>query len=287
MLKLIAKIFGSKSEKDIKRMTPLVEQTKQEGEKLVSISNDELRNKTLEIQEYINTKLKSIDDELAALHQQVADQPDLDISEKESIFLKVDKIELDRNKELEKVLLEVLPRSFAIIRETAKRFKENDYLEVTASEFDRQLAAKHDNVKIVGDKAHWHKQWMAAGNLITWDMVHYDVQIIGGVALHEGKVAEMATGEGKTLVATFPAFLNALAKRGVHIVTVNDYLARRDSEWMAPIFQFHGLQVDSLISMSPIQSREGMLTKLTSVMAQIMNLVLITCAIIWHAILKS
>src|SRR6478752_2626999 len=251
MLKLIAKIFGSKSEKDIKRMTPLVEQTKQEGEKLVSISHDELRNKTLEIQEYINTKLKSIDDELAGLHQQVADHPELDINEKEIIFLKVDKLELERNKELEKVLLEVLPQAFAIIRETAKRFKDNNYLEVSATEFDRQLAAKHDNVKIVGGKAQWHKQWMAAGNLITWDMVHYDVQIIGGIALHEGKVAEMATGEGKTLVATFPAFLNALAKRGVHIVTVNDYLARRDSEWMGPIFQFHGLQVDCIDKHEP------------------------------------
>ncbi len=246
MLKLIAKIFGSKSEKDIKKMTPLVELTKQEGEKLISISHDELRKKTVEIQEFINSKLKSIDDQLAVLHQQVADQPDLDINEKESIFLQIDKIELERNKELEKVLIEVLPQAFAIIRETAKRFKENDYLEVRATEFDRQLAATHDNVKIVGDKARWHKQWMAAGNLITWDMVHYEVQIIGGIALHEGKVAEMATGEGKTLVATFPAFLNALAKRGVHIVTVNDYLARRDSEWMAPLFQFHGLTIDCI-----------------------------------------
>jgi preprotein translocase subunit SecA len=251
MLKLIAKLFGTKSEKDIKRMTPLVEQTKQEGEKLISISHDDLRNKTQEIQALINTKLRPIDDELAALHQQVADHPELDINEKEAIFLKVDKIELERNKELEKVLLEVLPQAFAIMRETAKRFKENDYLEVTATEFDRQLAASHDNVKIAGDKAHWHKQWMAAGNLITWDMVHYDVQIIGGIALHEGKVAEMATGEGKTLVATFPAFLNALAKRGVHIVTVNDYLARRDSEWMGPIFQFHGLQVDCIDKHEP------------------------------------
>jgi preprotein translocase subunit SecA len=251
MLKLIAKIFGSKSEKDIKRMTPLVEQTIKEGEKIVSISHDELRSKTFEIQAYINDQLKSIDNELGSLHQQIADHPELDINEKESIFLKVDKLELERNKELEKVLLEVLPRAFAIIRETAKRFKDNDYLEVTASEFDRQLAAKHDNIKIVGDKAHWYKQWMAAGNLITWDMVHYEVQIIGGIALHEGKVAEMATGEGKTLVATFPAFLNALAKRGVHIVTVNDYLARRDSEWMGPIFQFHGLQVDCIDKHEP------------------------------------
>jgi preprotein translocase subunit SecA len=246
MLKLIAKIFGSKSEKDIKRMTPLVEKTKQEGEKLVSISHDELRNKTLEIQEYINTRLKSIDEIIAGFHKQIEDQPDLDINSKESIFLQIDKTELERNKELEKVLIEVLPQAFAIIRETARRFKDNDYLEVTATEHDRRLAAKHDNVKIVDNKARWHKQWMAAGNLITWDMVHYDVQIIGGIALHEGKVAEMATGEGKTLVATFPAFLNALAKRGVHIVTVNDYLARRDSEWMGPIFQFHGLNVDCI-----------------------------------------
>ncbi len=251
MLKLIAKIFGSKSEKDIKRMTPLLELTKQEGEKLISISHDELRNKTLGIQAYINTKLKSTDDQLAAFHQQIADQPDLNINEKESIFLQIDKIEVERNKELEKVLIEVLPQAFAIIRETAKRFKDNDYLEVTATPFDRMLAARHDNVKIAGDKAHWHRQWMAAGNLITWDMVHYDVQIIGGIALHEGKVAEMATGEGKTLVATFPAFLNALAKRGVHIVTVNDYLARRDSEWMGPIFQFHGLQVDCIDKHEP------------------------------------
>src|SRR5882762_10214745 len=251
MLKLIAKIFGSKSEKDIKRMTPLVEQTKKEGENLISISNDELRNKTTEIQHYINSKLKLIDEQIESFHQRIADYPELDINEKEFVFSQIDKTELERNKELEKVLMEVLPLSFAIIRETAKRFKENEYLEVTATDFDRQIAAKHDNVKIVGDKAHWHKQWMAAGNLITWDMVHYDVQIIGGIALHEGKVAEMATGEGKTLVATFPAFLNALAKRGVHIVTVNDYLARRDSEWMGPLFEFHGLKCDCIDKHEP------------------------------------
>ncbi len=251
MLKLIAKIFGSKSEKDIKRMTPLVEQTKKEGENLVSVSNDELRNKTIEVQHYINSKLKLIDEQIVSFHQRIADHPELDINEKEFVFAQIDKTELERNKELEKVLIEVLPLSFAIIRETAKRFKENEYLEVTATDFDRQLAAKHPNVKIAGDKAQWHRQWMAAGNMVTWDMVHYDVQIIGGIALHEGKVAEMATGEGKTLVATFPAFLNALAKRGVHIVTVNDYLARRDSEWMGPIFQFHGLQVDCIDKHEP------------------------------------
>ncbi len=251
MLKLIAKLFGTKSEKDIKRMMPLVEETKREGEKLLSISHDELRQKTISIQEEINQKLKPIDDQLAALHKQIADDPDKDINEKEAIFNQIDQIEKDRNKELEKVLLEVLPRAFAIIRETAKRFKDNEYLEVTATDFDRQLAAKYQNVKINGDKAHWHRQWMAAGNLITWDMVHYEVQIIGGIALHEGKVAEMATGEGKTLVATFPAFLNALSKRGVHIVTVNDYLAKRDSEWMGPIFQFHGLSIDCIDKHEP------------------------------------
>jgi preprotein translocase subunit SecA len=251
MLKLIAKLFGTKSEKDIKRMMPLVEETKREGEKLLSISHDELRGKTQSIQAEINQKLKSIDDKLAALHKQIADDPDKDIHEKEAIFSQIDQIEKDRNKELEKVLIEVLPRAFAIIRETAKRFKENEYLEVTATDFDRQLAAKYANVKIDGNKAQWHRQWMAAGNLMTWDMVHYEVQIIGGIALHEGKVAEMATGEGKTLVATFPAFLNALSKRGVHIVTVNDYLAKRDSEWMGPIFQFHGLSVDCIDKHEP------------------------------------
>ena len=227
-------------------MMPLVEETKKEGEKLLSISHDDLRARTISIQEEINLRLKPIDDQLAGLHQRIADQPDLDINEKEATFNQIDAIEKDRNKELEKVLVEVLPRTFAIVRETAKRFKDNEFLEVTATEFDRLIAAKQAHVKIVGNKAQWNRQWMAAGNLITWDMVHYEVQIIGGIALHEGKVAEMATGEGKTLVATFPAFLNALSRRGVHIVTVNDYLARRDSEWMAPIFQFHGISVDCI-----------------------------------------
>lgn len=251
MLKLIAKIFGTKSEKDIKRLMPLVEQSKLEYEKLKSISNDSLRNETLQIQNFINQELKAIDDKLAALHKQIADNPDLDINNKESIFAEVDKLEVERNKELEAALLKVLPKAFAIVRETARRFKENPYLEVTAVDFDRQFAATHENVKIQGDKALWHNQWMAAGNMITWDMVHYDVQLIGGAVLHEGKVAEMATGEGKTLVATLPAFLNALAKRGVHIVTVNNYLATRDSEWMAPIFMFHGITVDCIDKHEP------------------------------------
>ena len=251
MLQFIAKIFGTKSEKDIKRVQPLVDQTKAEGEKLKSVTNDALRNETQNIQEFINQELKSIDDQLALLHKRISDNPDLDINEKEAIFGDIDRIEGERNKELEKVLLKVLPKAFAIVRETARRFKENEFLEVTAQEFDRQFATTQENVKIQGDKALWANTWMAAGNRITWDMVHYDVQIIGGIVLHEGKIAEMATGEGKTLVATFPAFLNALSRRGVHLVTVNTYLATRDSEWMAPIFQFHGLTIDCIDKHEP------------------------------------
>jgi preprotein translocase subunit SecA len=251
MLKLIAKIFGTKSEKDIKRIMPLVEQTKQEGERVKSLSNDALRSETKKIQEQINQELKNIDDQLAGLHQKIADNPTLDINEKESLFGEIDRLEEDRNKELEKVLLKVLPNAFAIVRETARRFKENEYLEVTAQDFDRVISGVKENVKIEGDKARWYNKWMAAGNMITWDMVHYEVQIIGGIVLHEGKIAEMATGEGKTLVATFPAFLNALAKRGVHLVTVNNYLSVRDSEWMGPIFQFHGISVDCIDKYEP------------------------------------
>jgi preprotein translocase subunit SecA len=251
MLKLIAKIFGTKSEKDIKRIMPLVEQTKKEGEAVQALSNDDLRAETRKIQDFINQELKSIDDELAGLHKRIADNPELDINEKESTFAEIDRLEGTRNKELEKTLKKVLPKTFAIVRETAKRFKENEYLEVTAQDFDRTISATRENVKILGDKAHWMNKWMAAGNMITWDMVHYEVQLIGGIVLHEGTVAEMATGEGKTLVATLPAFLNALAKRGVHIVTVNNYLATRDSEWMAPIFQFHGLTVDCIDKHEP------------------------------------
>jgi preprotein translocase subunit SecA len=251
MLKFIAKIFGTKSQRDIKSIQPLVQETIQEYEKLASLSHDQLRAKTSEVQAEINEALKPIDDQLAELHKRIADQPDLDILAKEAVFAEIDELELDRNKELEKVLLKVLPKAFAIVRDTARRFKENDYIEVAAQEHDIRFSATHPNVTIHGDKAQWSRQWMAAGNLVTWDMLHYEVQIIGGIVLHQGKVAEMGTGEGKTLVATFPTFLNALAKRGVHIVTVNDYLAKRDSEWMAPLFMFHGLTVDCIDKHEP------------------------------------
>lgn len=246
MLKLIAKIFGTKSDKDIKKLLPVLEQVKKEYATLENLSNDELRNKSLSLQAQINDYLKEIDNQISKLHHQIAENPELDINEKDAIFSQIDQLEEERNTELEKVLEQVLPLAFAIVKETARRFKENPKLEVSASNFDRELAAKYEHVEIAGDKAIWHNQWKAAGNLVTWDMLHYDVQLIGGMVLHQGKIAEMATGEGKTLVATLPAFLNALAKRGVHIVTVNDYLAKRDSEWMAPLFQFHGLQVDCI-----------------------------------------
>jgi len=246
MLTFIAKLFGTKSEKDIKRVMPLVEATKREYEALQTISNDELRDRTRQVELRIGDALKPIDLQISDLHKSIADKPDMDLHQKEALFQQIDALSLTRNKELEKVLLEVLPLAFAIVRDTARRFKENASLEVTASENDHRFAAQYQHVKIVGDKAVWANQWLAAGNLVTWDMVHYDVQIIGGIVLHEGKIAEMATGEGKTLVATFPAFLNALARRGVHIVTVNNYLASRDSEWMGPLFQFHGLRVDCI-----------------------------------------
>lgn len=251
MLKFITKLFGTKSERDIKLILPIVVQINDEHERLKSISDDELRGKTHEVKKIIDDGLKEIDRQLEDLHNQANQNPEMDILEKEALFNQIDKLEEDRNEKLENVLMDVLPQSFAIVKETARRLKDNGKLEVTATMYDRQLAPEKDFVDIVNDKAIWKNQWMAAGNQITWDMLHYDVQLIGGIVLHQGKIAEMATGEGKTLVATLPAFLNALAKRGVHIVTVNDYLAKRDSEWMGPIFQFHELSCDCIDKYEP------------------------------------
>ena len=247
----LSKIVGTKSERDIKQVMPYVAKTKEEFDKLKNISDDELRQKTKEIKSVIDDHLQQIDDQIKELKNKVDTDESLQLNEKEEIFSQIDKLEENRNDELEKVLLEVLPLGFAVVKETARRFKENKKLVVTASIFDKEVASKHSHVKIDGEKATWLNEWMAAGNMITWDMVHFDVQLIGGVVLHQGKIAEMATGEGKTLVATLPAFLNALAKRGVHIVTVNDYLARRDSEWMGPIFEFHGITIDCIDKHEP------------------------------------
>ncbi|MGK7391351.1 MAG: preprotein translocase subunit SecA [Candidatus Cyclobacteriaceae bacterium M2_1C_046] len=251
MINYLAKIFGTKSEKDIKKLMPLVRKINDEAQKLESVTDDQLRAKTDEIRSQIDAYLQDIDNQIAALHKKVADNPELDIHQKEEIFNEIDKLEEDRNKELEKILMDVLPPAFAVVKETARRLKFDGKLEVTASTEDRKKAAEASYVTIEGDRAIWSNTWQAAGAEIVWDMVHYDVQLIGGIVLHEGKIAEMATGEGKTLVATLPAFLNALARRGVHIVTVNDYLARRDSEWMTPLFEFHGMRVDCIDKHEP------------------------------------
>jgi preprotein translocase subunit SecA len=242
----LKKVFGTKSDRDVKELEPYITTTNAAYALLQSLTNDELRGKTTELQDYIGEKLAHIDDEIKSLKESVEADEDMGIDDKEAVFKRVDDLEKQRDVELEAVLEEILPRAFAIIKETARRFKENPALEVTATHLDRELAATKDHIEIEGDKALWKNQWTAAGTLITWDMMHYDVQIIGGAVLHLGKIAEMQTGEGKTLVATFPAFLNALAGRGVHIVTVNNYLAVRDSEWMGPIFEFHGLLCDCI-----------------------------------------
>jgi len=250
MLGFLAKIFGSKSERDIKSIQPLVVKINEEYAKLSSISNDELRAKTGEFKDRIATFLADIDGKISALKAD-ADGEDLDLHQKTAIYDQVDALGKERDTELEKVLLEILPEAFAVVKETSRRLSENDYLEVTATQFDRDYAARKSNVKIVGDKAQWANRWDAAGTEVVWNMVHYDVQLIGGIVLHSGKIAEMATGEGKTLVSTLPAYLNSLAGQGVHIVTVNDYLARRDSEWNGPLFEFHGISVDCIDKHEP------------------------------------
>ena len=250
MLEFITKLFGSKSDRDVKSILPLVEKVKAEFAKLNQVTNDELRAKTLGFKETIKQGLADIDNELQEIKDQ-AENPDIEVHEKVELYTRLDKLEKERNKELEVILLRILPEAFAVVKETAVRFTNNPTIEVTATQFDRDLAAKKSNVIIKGDKAIHHNKWIAADNEVTWNMIHYDVQLIGGAVLHEGKIAEMATGEGKTLVATLPAYLNALAGQGVHIVTVNDYLARRDSEWMGPIYEFHGLSVDCIDKHEP------------------------------------
>ncbi|GAB3234262.1 preprotein translocase subunit SecA [Hymenobacter seoulensis] len=249
--KTVAKIFGSKSERDLKEIVPYVALINAEYAKLAQLSDDELRARTDEVRARIDAYLKSIDDQIAALHQRVNEDATLDAVQKEQLFDQIDTLEKRRNKELEVVLMEVLPIAFAITKETARRYTQNGQLVVTATDYDRQYAQRKPNVRIEGDKAIWSNKWLAAGAEITWDMIHYDVQLIGGVVLHQGKIAEMATGEGKTLVSTLPAFLNALARRGVHLVTVNDYLAKRDSEWNAPLFEFHKITVDCIDKHQP------------------------------------
>lgn len=245
MLKFLSKIFGSKSDRDIKRIQPMVEQIKAEYAKLESLTNDELREKTVEFKSRIKEHLAEIDAQIEEIKAE-AEAEGTPMEQKTALYDKVDKLGKERDQKLEDVLKELLPEAFAVVKETARRFTENEVLEVTAQEFDRDYAARQPHVSVEGDKAFWKNTWNAAGTEVTWNMVHYDVQLIGGIVLHEGKIAEMATGEGKTLVGTLPAYLNALSGNGVHIVTVNDYLARRDAEWNGPLFEFHGLRVDCI-----------------------------------------
>jgi len=249
IVKSLAGIFGTASERELKTIYPIVAQINAEFAKLQNISDNDLRAASLAIQKEIAERLKEIDNQIADLSKKAEETQDT--AKKESCFEKIDKLEEQRNKDLEVVLNDMLPRAFAVVKETARRYAQNGKLEVTATAFDIEIAQYKSNVQIIGDKAIWSNKWFAAGVEITWDMVHYDVQLIGGTVLHQGKISEMATGEGKTLVATLPTFLNALAKRGVHIVTVNDYLAKRDSEWMAPLFEFHHLTIDCIDKHQP------------------------------------
>jgi len=245
---LLGKIFGNKSERDIKEVTPVIEQIKLEYNRIIQLSNDGLREESDKIKQIIDKRIKPEGDEIAKLKIAVEDA---DIQESEKIYEKIDKLEEQIDVKLEEVLNEVLPAAFALIKETARRFVENENVEVTARDYDRDLAAARNSIIIDGDKAIWKNKWLAGGNEVVWNMVHYDVQLIGGIVLHRGNIAEMATGEGKTLVATLPVFLNALSRRGVHIVTVNDYLSKRDAEWMGPIYEFHGLTVDCIDKHQP------------------------------------
>ncbi len=246
--KILGKILGNKSERDIDEIMPIVEKVKQEYDRISSFTNDQLRDETLRLKSYLAEKIRPEEEEIASLKEKVEE---IEIQESEKIYERIDKLEETIIHKIEEVLNEILPSAFAIVKETASRFANNEKLVVTARDFDRNLSATRNSIVIDGDKAIWYNKWMAGGNEITWDMVHYDVQLIGGVVLHEGKISEMATGEGKTLVATLPVFLNALAGRGVHIVTVNDYLSKRDSEWMGPIYEFHGLSVDCIDKHQP------------------------------------
>jgi preprotein translocase subunit SecA len=248
--KVLAKFLGNKADRDMKEIQPMVEKVLEVYDTLNTLTNDELRQRTFAVKQRIRNHVKEEEEQLTGLKAQ-GDDPEVDVTLKEDIYNQIDKLEEAMDAKYDEILQECLPEAFSIVRETAKRFKENETIEVSALDYDKDLAANADNIEIKGEKAYWKNRWMAGGNEITWDMVHYDVQLIGGVALHQGRIAEMATGEGKTLVATLPMFLNALTGKGVHLVTVNDYLAKRDSEWMGPIYQFHGLTVDCIDKHQP------------------------------------
>ena len=246
---ILKKVFGSKADRDLKQIRPVLNKVLETYGPIDKLSNDELRAKTEELKARLRECEAPFEKRIAEIKAKLDE--DIPVHEKENLATESDKLVKDEDAEIEKVLEEILPEAFAIMKSTARRFKENATIEVTANDFDRALSINHDFVHIEGDKAVYQNHWIAGGNEVTWDMVHYDVQLIGGIVLHQGKIAEMATGEGKTLVATLPVFLNALAGKGVHVVTVNDYLSKRDSEWMGPLYMFHGLSVDCIDKHEP------------------------------------
>ncbi len=251
MFDFLKNIFGTKSEKDIKNLDSKVEEINEIFTSLNSISNNDLRAKTTELKIAIQSAVKTQNERITAIKTQINSDLEMDINTKEDLYKEIDELEIGITSSLADALTEALPQAFAILKETARRFKDNNELEVDATDYDRELSKTHKNIEIKGAKAIFKNSWLAAGNEITWDMVHYNVQLIGGMVLHDGKISEMTTGEGKTLVSTLPIFLNALGGRGVHVVTVNNYLAKRDSEWNAPLFQFHGLSVDCIDKHDP------------------------------------
>ncbi|MCK5906499.1 MAG: preprotein translocase subunit SecA, partial [Flavobacteriales bacterium] len=243
--KVMKFLLGDKSSKDIKIIMPIVDKISLFGSEMSKLSNDGLRLKTEGFKKMISDATSTQNEEIAKLRE-LANADGVDIHQKEEYYTKIDDLEDEAYKISEKILEDILPEAFALIRETSKRFAENDTIEVTATQLDRELSSKHQHIELIDDKAIWANAWDANGEIVKWEMIHYDVQMIGGVVLHEGKIAEMATGEGKTLVATLPVYLNALPGKGVHVVTVNDYLAKRDAAWMGPIFEFHGLRIDCI-----------------------------------------
>jgi preprotein translocase subunit SecA len=249
MLKVFQKLFGTKYDRDVKTYSPVVEIINNHFESYKNISNDELRNKTLDFKNRISEHLQGIDSDIAQLTE--AAEKETDLEKTEEVYIEIDDYIKKRDEHLEEILKEILPEAFAVVKETARRFSNNETMEVTATDHDRNLATSKSYITIKGDKAIYKNSWLAAGGEITWNMVHYDVQLIGGMVLHDGKIAEMQTGEGKTLVATLPAYLNGLSGQGVHVITVNDYLARRDSEWIGPIFEFLLLTIDCIDKYKP------------------------------------
>ncbi len=249
MLKVIQKIFGTKYDRDVKTYSPVVDIINEHFQSYKGLSHDELRNKSLEFKNKIAEHLAGIDSDINALKEQAESEADLE--RREDLYNDVDELVKKRDEHLEDILKVILPEAFAVVKETARRFTENETIEVTATDHDRNLAARKGYITISGDKAIYANSWSAAGGDITWNMIHYDVQLIGGMVLHDGKIAEMQTGEGKTLVATLPAYLNGLSGQGVHVITVNDYLARRDSEWIGPIFEFLFLTIDCIDKYRP------------------------------------